>query len=111
MVPSKARIEMMTNKDTSLELARDGIRVKVVVPGATETDMNIDLQTDKNELENVLRLVPTGRIEKSEEANVVEFLASDKASYMTGSSFVADGGMTLYPSFGIRTEHDLAKHA
>lgn len=74
--------------------------------------MNIDLQTDKNELENVLRRVPTGRIGKAEEvANVVEFLASEKASYVTGSSFVVDCGMTLYPSFGIGAEHDLAKHA
>jgi glucose 1-dehydrogenase len=108
---SKAGIEMMT-KTLALELAKDGIRVNVVAPGAIETDLNIDLQTDKNELENVLKRVPTGRIGKAEEvANVVEFIASDKASYVTGSSFVVDGGMTLYPSFGINSEHDLAKHA
>lgn len=108
---SKAGIEMMT-KTLALELAKDGIRVNVVAPGAIETDLNIDLQTDKNELENVLKRVPTGRIGKPEEvANAVEFIASDKASYVTGSSFVVDGGMTLYPSFGIGSEHDLAKHA
>lgn len=108
---SKAGIEMMT-KTLALELAKDGIRVIVVAPGAIETDLNIDLQTDKNELENVLKRVPTGRIGKPEEvANVVEFIASDKANYVTGSSFVVDGGMTLYPSFGIGSEHDLAKYA
>lgn len=108
---SKAGIEMMT-KTLALELAKDGIRVNVVAPGAIETDLNIDLQTDKNELENVLKRVPIGRIGKPEEvANVVEFIASDKASYVTGSSFVVDGGMTLYPSFGIGSEHDLAKYA
>lgn len=108
---SKAGIEMMT-KTLALELAKDGIRVNVVAPGAIETDLNIDLQTDKNELENVLKRVPTGRIGKPEEvANVVEFIASDKANYVTGSSFVVDGGMTLYPSFGIGSEHDLAKYA
>lgn len=30
----------------------------------------------------------------------VEFIASDKASYVTGTTFLVDGGMTLYPAFG-----------
>jgi glucose 1-dehydrogenase len=42
-----------------------------------------------------------GRIGTPEEvANIVELLASDKASYVTGSTFFVDGGMTLYPAFG-----------
>lgn len=57
---SKAGIEMMT-KTLALELAKDGIRVNLVAPGAIETDMNIDLQTDKKELENVLMRVPGRR--------------------------------------------------
>jgi glucose 1-dehydrogenase len=32
---------------------------------------------------------------------MVEFLASDKANYVTGSTFLVDGGMTLYPAFGL----------
>jgi NAD(P)-dependent dehydrogenase (short-subunit alcohol dehydrogenase family) len=48
----------------------------------------------------VLRRIPVGRVGRSEEvANVVEFLASPKTSYVTGT-FLVDGGMTLYPSFG-----------
>jgi len=107
---SKAGIEMMT-KTMALELAKDNIRVNVVAPGAIETDMNRELKEHENELEQVLKRIPIGRIGSPEEvANVVEFLASDKASYVTGASYFVDGGMTLYPSFGLSLEHDLEKH-
>jgi glucose 1-dehydrogenase len=97
---SKAGIEMMT-KTMALELAQHNIRVNAVAPGAIETDMNEELKEDKAELNKVLRKIPLQRIGTSEEvANMVEFLASDKASYVTGSTFFVDGGMTLYPSFG-----------
>ncbi len=72
----------------------------MVAPGAIETDMNQELKEDKAELNKVLRRIPLRRIGTPEEiANMVEFLASDKASYVTGSTFFVDGGMTLYPSF------------
>lgn len=97
---SKAGIEMMT-KTMALELAHDNIRVNAVAPGAIETDMNQELKEDKAELSKVLRRIPLQRIGTPEEiANMVEFLASDKASYVTGSTFFVDGGMTLYPAFG-----------
>jgi glucose 1-dehydrogenase len=96
---SKAGIEMMT-KTMALELAQDNIRVNVVAPGAVETDMNQELKENKQELKNVLRRIPLGRIGIAQEvANVVEFLASDKASYVTGSTYFVDRGMTLYPAF------------
>ena len=97
---SKAGIEMMT-KTMALELAQDDIRVNAVAPGAIETDMNEELKENKAELNKVLRRIPLRRIGTPEEiANMVEFLASDKASYVTGSTFFVDGGMTLYPAFG-----------
>src|SRR5919202_5660345 len=96
---SKAGIEMMT-KTMALELAQHNIRVNVVAPGAIETDMNQELREDKNELNKVLRRIPLRRIGTPEEiADMVEFLASYKAGYITGSAFFVDGGMTLYPSF------------
>ena len=96
---SKAGIEMMT-KTMALELAKHNIRANLVAPGAIQTDMNIELKKDSKELERTLERIPIGRIGLPEEvANVVEFLASDRASYVTGATFFVDGGMTLYPSF------------
>jgi glucose 1-dehydrogenase len=108
---SKAGVEMMT-KTMALELAKDNIRVNLVAPGAILTGMNIELKENQAELEKVLKQIPIGRIGTPEEvANVVEFLASDKASYVTGASFFVDGGITLYPNFAIGPEHDAQRHS
>ena len=108
---SKAGLEMMT-KTIALELAKDNIRANIVAPGAIETDMNSELRDNKVELVKVLRQIPMGRVANVDEvANVVDFLASDKASYVTGATFFVDGGMTLYPSFGISEEHNMEKHS
>ncbi|HEY7080470.1 MAG TPA: glucose 1-dehydrogenase [Nitrososphaeraceae archaeon] len=107
---SKAGVEMMT-KTMALELAKDNIRVNLVAPGAIQTDMNIELEENNTELQKVLKQIPIRRIGSPEEvANVVEFLASDKASYVTGASFFVDGGMTLYPSFVMTSEHEPERH-
>jgi glucose 1-dehydrogenase len=98
---SKAGIEMMT-KTMALELAKNNIRANLVAPGAIETNMNRELKENKEMLDKVLDQIPVRRIGNPQEvANVVEFLASEKASYVTGTTFYVDGGMTLYPSFGI----------
>jgi len=96
---SKAGIEMMT-KTMALELAKKNIRANLVAPGAIDTDMNKTLRDNKEVLEKVLKQIPINRIGNPEEvANVVEFLASEKASYITGTTIYVDGGMTLYPGF------------
>ena len=64
----------------------------LIPPGAIETDVNRELKENKDEV-----------------ANVVEFLASDKAIYVTGTIFFVYG-MTLYPSFSIEPEHDAKLH-
>ena len=100
-------------KTMALELAMDNIRVNTVAPGAIETDMNEDLKNDETKLKSVLKEIPLGRIGSPEEvANVVEFLASDRASYVTGATFFVDGGMTLYPAFGLpRNDGNSLEHS
>jgi glucose 1-dehydrogenase len=107
----KAGIEMMT-KTMALELAKKNIRANVVAPGAIDTDMNKVLRENKEEYQRVLQQIPIDRIGSPEEvANAVEFLASDKSSYITGTTIYVDGGMTLYPSFGLSSypSHDQKK--
>ena len=96
---SKAGVEMMT-RTLALELAKSNIRANVVAPGAIETPMNILLDESEEARQKTLTQIPMGRIGNAEEvANAVEFLASAKASYITGTTLFVDGGMTLYPSF------------
>ena len=98
----------MMTKTIALELAQDNIRVNAVAPSTIATDMNEELEDDKAEVNKVLRRNPLRRIGTPQEiANMVEFLASDKANYVTGSTFFVDGGMTLYPAFGL--SFDLGK--
>lgn len=96
---SKAGVEMMT-KTLASELAKSNIRANAVAPGAIETPMNILLDENEQARQKTLSQIPMGRIGSADEvANAVEFLASDKASYITGTTLFVDGGMTLYPSF------------
>jgi 3-oxoacyl-[acyl-carrier protein] reductase len=85
---SKAGI-IAASKSLALEYARRNILVNVVAPGFIETDMVAGLP--KDELE---KAVPLRRFGKSEEvASVVSFLASEKASYITGAVIDVNGGL------------------
>jgi NAD(P)-dependent dehydrogenase (short-subunit alcohol dehydrogenase family) len=89
---SKGGIVAMTEA-MALELAPYNIRVNAVSPGMIETPMVGPLKNDSKAIESTLMRVPMKRFGKPEEvSNLVAFLASDDASYMTGSTVVIDGG-------------------
>jgi len=93
-VASKHAVEGLT-KAAALEYAKQGIRVNAVAPAAIETDMMNRFTGGGNEeaLSYMRSLHPVGRLGRSEEiANAVLFLASDAASFITGTSLNADGG-------------------
>lgn len=87
---SKAGVIMFT-KAMARDLAGKGIRINTVAPGWIDTDMNTDLPKDY--VDSEIAKISLGRLAKPEEvASVVRFLASDDASFVTGSVIVVDGG-------------------
>ncbi|MFL6478625.1 MAG: SDR family NAD(P)-dependent oxidoreductase [Nitrososphaera sp.] len=92
---SKGGMEMLT-KTVALEVAAKGIRVNGIAPGAIATDMNKDILENQQKKKDEETRIPMHRIGKPEEiAKVALFLASDGASYMTGTTVYVDGGLTL----------------
>jgi NAD(P)-dependent dehydrogenase (short-subunit alcohol dehydrogenase family) len=83
------------------EWASSGVRVNAIAPGWIETDLNVGARQDPNFYETIRSSIPLGRWGRAEEvAAVARFLASDAASFMTGSVIVVDGGQTLSSSLG-----------
>jgi glucose 1-dehydrogenase len=96
---SKGGLDMLM-KTMALELADKKIRVNNVAPGAIATPINDSWLHNAGKRGQVLKLIPSRRIGSPEEvAGAVLYLASDEASYITGTTLFIDGGMTLYSSF------------
>ena len=83
-------------KVAALELAKDNIRVNAVCPGLISTDMTKDMIENKDVYEGFIKQIPLARAGQPEEiGSVVGMLADEESSYVTGSSFVVDGGFTI----------------
>ena len=92
---SKGGMEMLT-KNIALEVAKKGIRINGIAPGAINTPMNKDIMEDPQKKKQEEEKIPMGRIGEPEEiAKVAFFLASTDASYITGTTVYVDGGLTL----------------
>lgn len=96
---SKAAVNMLS-QTLAQEAAPFGIRVVTVAPGAIKTPINASVWKDPAGLKDLLAKIPLGRLgEPADIANMVAFLASDLASYVTARPIFVDGGMTDYPDF------------
>ncbi len=81
-------------KSVARELSSRGITCNAVAPGFIDTEMTAQM-TDKAK-EAVKTQIPLGRVGKVDDiAEVVTFLASEKASYITGQVISVDGGMSI----------------
>lgn len=91
---SKGGVRLFT-KATAVQHAKDNIRCNSVHPGPIDTPMVRGPQTDPDRVETLIGRVPLGRLGTAEEvAYGVLYLASDEASFVTGSELVIDGGRT-----------------
>jgi glucose 1-dehydrogenase len=91
---SKGGLKMLT-RNLSIELAPLNIAINNIAPGAIETPINKNLLNDPVKLKGLLDNIPLRRLGKPEDvASIAAFLASEESSYVTGTTFVVDGGLT-----------------
>ena len=91
---SKHAVEGLT-KSAALEAAASGVRINLVAPGPIDTGMLDRFTGTPDKKAGLAATVPLNRVGRPEEiAQTIVFLASDKASYITGASYLVDGGKT-----------------
>ena len=91
---SKGAVRLLT-KSTAVQYAKEGIRCNSIHPGPIDTEMIQETLTDPAKLEERMQRLPMGRVGTADEiAYGVLYLASEEASFVTGSELVIDGGTT-----------------
>lgn len=96
---SKGGVKLMM-ESLAQEVAKEGIRVNSICPGAIRTPINKDAWSTPKAYNKLMELIPYKRIGEVEDiANVAVWLASDESDYVNGTSIFVDGGMMLFPGF------------
>jgi len=91
---------MLMMKSLAQEVAQQRIRVNGIAPGAIRTPINKSAWSTPEAEKELLRLIPYGRVGEPEDvAAAAVWLASDQSDYVTGTTLLVDGGMSLYPAF------------
>src|SRR5947209_1391547 len=86
----------MLMRTIALELAPYNITVNNIAPGAIHTPIDADVEADPERMAALLKEIPLHRMGQPEEiGKLVLFLASDAAAYVTGSTYVIDGGLSI----------------
>ena len=90
---AKGGLRMMM-RTLAAELAPHGIRVNNIAPGAIATPINEEVRENPEKCAALLSEIPLGRVGQAEEvAELCVYLASDRAAYVTGSTYAIDGGL------------------
>jgi len=92
---AKGGLRMLT-RTICLELAPNNITVNNIAPGAVHTPIDADVEADPEKMAALLKEIPLNRMGQPEEiAKLALYLASDAAAYITGSTYIIDGGLSV----------------
>jgi len=92
---AKGGLRMLT-RTICLELAPYNITVNNIAPGAVDTPIDADVKADPEKMKALLDEIPLHRMGQPDEiAKLALYLASDASAYVTGSTYIIDGGLTL----------------
>jgi glucose 1-dehydrogenase len=93
---SKGGMRMLT-RTLAVELGPLGITINNIAPGAIETPINAKLLNDPVKLKALTSQIPLARLGKPEDvAGLAAFLASSESGYMTGATYLVDGGLSVF---------------
>ena len=93
---SKGGVRMLT-RTLAVELGPLGITINSIAPGAIETPINRTLLNDPVKLKSLVEQIPLGRLgQPNDVAGLAVFLASTDSDYITGATYMIDGGLTLF---------------
>ncbi len=94
---SKAEV-IALSKSLAIQLGKSNIRSNVILPGPAQSPMQARWDDDVAAIESLSQVVPLGRVgQVTDMSNACLFLLSDKASFITGTELVVDGGLLARP--------------